>query len=195
MHLDAIHVADDPEPDGVNKGNGEKEPPNKPPHEGNEVDSKESEQHSNRERSKRTETSISQLKEVRAIRSTVKTMANQKQLRLDKIKWVENSSSDVTKPTYMKDVLKPALWNTKDKHNIETFMTKYGMYCDAVDYMGDEIRVKGFGSFLNKGASITFTVLEDITSKGGYNYKCISAPGCIGDIIPYGLSRLLLLEP
>ena len=56
----------------------------------------------------------------------------------------------------MKNVPKPTTWDTKDKRNIETFFTEYEMYCDASGYIGDEVRIRSFGSFSKDGASIAF---------------------------------------
>ena len=57
---------------------------------------------------------------------------------------------------YMKNVPKPPLWVTRDKRNIETFLTEYEAYCDAAAYIGDAVRVRSFGSFLKESASTTF---------------------------------------
>lgn len=62
----------------------------------------------------------------------------------------------------MKNVLKPIMWDTKDKRNIKTFLTKYEMYCDASEYIGDEVRVRSFRSFLKKYASIAFAAWQDL---------------------------------
>ena len=70
-------------------------------------------------------------------------------------KW-EISSSNVTKPTYIKNVPKSTTWDTKDKRNIEDFLTEYETYCDASRYNGDDVKVRSFGSFLKDGASIAF---------------------------------------
>ena len=56
----------------------------------------------------------------------------------------------------MKNVPKPMLWDTRDKRNIEAFLTEYEAYCDTVGYIGDAVRVRSFRSFLKEGASTTF---------------------------------------
>jgi hypothetical protein len=73
-----------------------------------------------------------------------------------------NSSSDGSKPTYMKNISKPTTWDTKDKRNIETFFMEYETYCDASGYIGDEVRVRSFGSFLKEGASIVFAAWRNL---------------------------------
>jgi hypothetical protein len=67
-----------------------------------------------------------------------------------------SSPSILSKVTYMKNVPKPVLWDTKDKRNIEFFMTKYENYCYAFGYLGDDVRVRSFGTFLKDSARITF---------------------------------------
>lgn len=52
------------------------------------------------------------------------------------------------------------MWDTKDKRNIEAFVTEYETYCDALGYRGDKVRVRSFGSFLKEGASITFVAWQ-----------------------------------
>jgi hypothetical protein len=67
-----------------------------------------------------------------------------------------SSSSISSKIIYMKNVPKLALWDTKDKRNIKFSMTKYENYCDASDYLGDDVRVRSFSTFLKDSARITF---------------------------------------
>lgn len=83
-------------------------------------------------------------------------MVDQNRFLLDIIKSEKVSSSDVTKPTYMKDVPKPTTWNTQDKRNVEAFVTKYEIYCDASGYHSDKVKVRSFGLFLKKGTPIKF---------------------------------------
>jgi hypothetical protein len=66
------------------------------------------------------------------------------------------SPSILSKVTYMKNVPKPALWDTKDKQNIEFFMIEYKSYCDASGYQEVDVRMKSFSTFLKDSAEITF---------------------------------------
>ena len=61
-----------------------------------------------------------------------------------------------TKVVYMKNVPKPVIWDTKDCKNIETFITEYETYCDALGYVDNDVRVRSFGSFLKEGAVATY---------------------------------------
>lgn len=81
---------------------------------------------------------------------------DQNHLMMKFLKSTRSASSDGPRPTYMKNVLKPMTWDTRDKKNIEAFLTEYEAYCDASDYIGDELRVRNFGSLLKDDASIAF---------------------------------------
>ena len=51
---------------------------------------------------------------------------------------------------------KPLTWDTRDKRNIEAFLSEYEAYCDASGYIGNEVRMRSFGPFIKEGASIAF---------------------------------------
>lgn len=51
----------------------------------------------------------------------------------------DSLSSDATRSTYMKNVSKPTTWNTKDKRNIEAFLTEYETYCDVSGSRGENL--------------------------------------------------------
>lgn len=122
-----------------------------------EISFSESGRYSGHEGLRRRETPIARLKkEVCKMKSVVKAMANQNQMLMGIIKSRKVISAKGPKPTYMKDVPKPMLCDTKDKRTIETLVNKYEAYCDASRYIGNEVRVRSFGSFLKDGASISF---------------------------------------
>lgn len=68
------------------------------------------------------------------------------------LKSTRSASSDEPRPTYMKNVPKPLTWDMRDKHNIEAYLTEYKAYCNVPDYIGDEVRLMNFGSFIKEGA-------------------------------------------
>jgi hypothetical protein len=122
-----------------------------------EVESEESEKDSDREEPRRRETPIAKLRdELREMKATIIALAQQNQMLVEMVQKRRSLSSDGSKPTYMKNVPKPTAWDTKDKMNIETFLTEYEMYCDALGYIGDDVRLRIFRSFLKDGASIVF---------------------------------------
>ena len=61
------------------------------------------------------------------------------------------------KVVYMKNVLKLVVWDTKDRRNIETFITEYETYCNALGYLNDDVKVRSFGSFLKEGIIATYS--------------------------------------
>ena len=54
------------------------------------------------------------------------------QVAVAKIREVVTPASSA-KVVYMKNVPKPMVWDTKDRKNIETFITKYETYREYVD--------------------------------------------------------------
>jgi hypothetical protein len=54
----------------------------------------------------------------------------------------------------MKNVFKPIIWNTNNKQTLKNFIIKYETIYEGLRYVKDNV---SFGSFLNKGASITFS--------------------------------------
>lgn len=71
----------------------------------------------------------------------------QNQMLLKIIKSRKKSSSDTTKHTYMKNVLKFTCWDTKDKQIIMAILTDYETYYDASSYNEDKVRVWNFVFF------------------------------------------------
>ena len=71
-------------------------------------------------------------------------------------KSTRSALSDGPRSTYMKNVPKPMTWDTRDKKNIEALLIEYEAYCDASGYIGDELRVRNFGSLLKDDESIAF---------------------------------------
>jgi hypothetical protein len=82
----------------------------------------------------------------------------QNQLLMERLFKMDRVSSlfILSKVTYIKNVPKPALWDTKDKGNINFFMTEYESYCNEFGYLGDDVRVRSFDTFLKDSAGITF---------------------------------------
>lgn len=135
--------------------------PNVPLNASDEVDYDGSESDSDRKRPRRSETPVKHLKdEVDQMRAVMTTLIDQNNIMLEIIKSNRSASSDGPRPTYMKNVPKPVTWDTRDKRNIEAFLTEYEAYCDVSDYIGDEVRVRSFGSFLKEGASIAFAAWQ-----------------------------------
>lgn len=83
-------------------------------------------------------------------------LIDQNHLMMEILKSSRSASLDGPRPTYMKNMPKPLTWDTRDKRNIEAFFNEYEAYCDASGYIGDEVRVRSYGSFLKEGASIAF---------------------------------------
>ena len=129
----------------------ESKQPNEPPPRGDEVDYEESTSESDRKGPRRSETKVArlenELKEIKSVRSQVL-------LQLAKSK--SASLGKIHPGLYMKNVSKPIIWDTRDKQNIEAFLTEYEAYCDAADYIGNTVRIRSFRSFLKKDASTTF---------------------------------------
>ena len=135
------------------------EQPNVPLDASEEVDSEESEKDSDREGPRHGETAVVRFKsEFREMQATIASLVQQNQMLMELAqgKLAKGSSSDGSKPTYMKNVPKPPNWDTKDRRNIEAFLTEYETYCNASGYIGDEVRVRSFGSFLKEGAAVSF---------------------------------------
>lgn len=159
LNLEPIHNELNQEQGVVNQALMAEGQPNVPLREREDVDFEESENDSDREEPQRRETPITKLKdEFCEMRATMATLIVLNQMLVEIIRSGKSLSSDATKPTYMKNVPKPMTWDTKDKRNIETFLTEYETYCDASGYNGDEVRVRNFGSFLKDGVSIAFAV-------------------------------------
>lgn len=78
------------------------------------------------------------------------------------------------KVTYTKNVPKPVVLDTKDRRNIETFITEYETYCDASGYLEDDVRVQSFGSFLKEGTIATFAAWR-ATHPGAISWKNLKA--------------------
>jgi hypothetical protein len=93
--------------------------------------------------------------EIKDIRRIMTNILDQNHLLMKLFK-SRTASSDESHPTYIKNVPKPMTWDTRDKRNMETFLTEYKTYCNASGYIGDEVRVRNFGSFFKDGASIAF---------------------------------------
>jgi hypothetical protein len=58
-----------------------------------------------------------------------------------------SSPSILSKITYMKNMSNAVLWDTKDKQNINFFMTKYESYSNASGYREDNVHVRSFSTF------------------------------------------------
>lgn len=142
------------------------EQPNVPLVASDEVDSDGSESDSARKGPRRSKTPVVRLKdEVKEIRAVITNLMDQNHLLMEFLKNSRSASSDGSRPTYMKNVPKLMTWDTRDKRNIEAFPTEYEAYCDVSGYIGDEVRVKSFGSFLKEGASIAFAAWRGLRGK------------------------------
>ena len=160
LNLDPIPTKPNVEQGVVDQAPVAEEQPNVPS-ESEEVESEESEKDSDQEGPRRRETPIAKLcNEFREMQAIINALAQQNQMLVDMVQKRKNLSSDGSKPTYMQNVPKPMSWDTKDKRNIETFLTEYETYCDASGYIGDEVRVRCFGSFFKDGAAIAFAVWQ-----------------------------------
>lgn len=154
FNLEPIDLDPNPGADEVNQGNGHSGPPNEPPPGGDEVDyePEESASDSDRKNPRRSETKLNR------VETELKEMRNMMNLVVLQLAKATSVSSGGTSPgLYMKNVPKPQLWDTRDKRNIEAFLTEYEAYCEAAGYIGDAVRVRSFGSFLKEGASTTFS--------------------------------------
>lgn len=164
-NLEPLAIGPNPELGEVNQDVAESEQPNVPLVASDEVDYDESESESDRKGPRRSETPVTRLKdEVKEIRGIMTNILDQNHLLMELLK-SRTASSDEPRPTYMKNVPKPITWDTRDKRNIETFLTEYEAYCDASGYIGDEVRVRSFGSFLKDGASIAFAAWQNRAAK------------------------------
>ena len=151
MNLKPLAVETNPEPDEVNQGLAGSEQPNEPPFEGDEVDYEESASKSDRKMPRRAETPVSRLKdEVKDLRDIMN------QVLMETVKNRRASSGETRPVVYMKNMPKRMTWDTRDKRNIEAFLTEYEAYCDAAGYISDAVWVRNFGYFLKEGASMTF---------------------------------------
>lgn len=149
LNLEPIRNELNQEQGVVNQAVGVEDQPNAPLDESEGVESEEPKKDSDREGPRRRETPMAKLKdEFREMRATMAMLIDQNQMLVEIIRSKINTSSDATKPTYMKNVLKPTMWDTRDKRNIKAFFTEYETYCDASGYNGDEVKVRSFGSFL-----------------------------------------------
>ena len=139
LNLEPLVVGTNPEPGQVNQGAAGSDQPNVPLVASDEVDYDESESESDRKGSRRSETPVTRLKdEVKKIRRIMTNILDQNHLFMELLK-SRTVSSNEPRPTYMKNVPKPMTWDTRDKRNIETFLTEYEAYCDASGYIGDEV--------------------------------------------------------
>ena len=167
LNLDLIPTELNVEQGMVDQALMAEDQPNVPPIENEEVESEESVKDSNREAPRQQEPSMTKFKdEFCEMKATITTLIDQNRMLVEIMKSGKSSSSDATKPTYMKNVPKPTTWDTKDKRNIEAIITEYETYCDAAGYNDDEVRVKIFGSFLKDDASIAFVACQG--SRGEY---------------------------
>jgi len=140
LNLDAILPEPNVEQGVVDQAKEAKAQPNVPSEVSEEVESEESEKDSDREGPRRRETPIAKNRnEFREMKAIITSLAQQNQMLLEMVQKGRSSSSDGSKPTYMKNVPKPTTWDTKDKSNIDSFLTEYETYCDASGYIGDEV--------------------------------------------------------
>lgn len=63
--------------------------------------------------------------EVREMKSVMQTMTYQNKLLMGIIKSSKTTPTEGPKPTYMRDVPKLTLWDTKDRRTIKTFINEY----------------------------------------------------------------------
>lgn len=139
---------------------------NVPPEENEEVESKESKNNSDWEGPWRHKTSMTKFKnDFREMQATIASLRQQNQILIEMVQRQKNSSLDGSNPSYMKNVPKLTTWDTKDKNNIEILLTEYETYCDALGYIGDEVRMRNFGSFLKGRAVVSFASLQNLTVK------------------------------
>ena len=139
LNLEPLAVETNPEPGEVNQDVAGSEQHNVPLFVSDEVDYDESASESDRKGPRRSETPVAPLKD------EVKEMRGIKNQILMELLKSRTASSEEPRPTvYMKNVPKPMIWDTRNKRNIEAFITEYEAYCDASGYIGDEVRVKRF---------------------------------------------------
>jgi hypothetical protein len=145
FNLEPMALDPNPEADEVNQGIGDSGQPNEPPPRGDEVDyePEESASDSDRKNPRRSETKLTR------VETELKKMRNMMNLVVLQLAKATSASSGGTSPgLYMKNMPKPPVWDTRDKRNIEAFLTEYEAYCEAAGYIGDAVRVRSFGSFL-----------------------------------------------
>ena len=155
LNLEPLTVETNPESGEVNQGVAGSEQPKIPLVASDEVDYDGSESDSDRKGPRRSETPIARLKdEVKDIRAVMANLMDQNHLMIEILKSTRSASSDGTRPTYMENVPKPLTWDTRDKRNIEVFLTEYEAYCDASGYIGDNVRVRTLGPSLRRAHSL-----------------------------------------
>lgn len=73
---------------------------------------------------------------------------------------------------FPKNAPKPSLWNTKDKRNVESLLTKYEVYREALGVQGDNERVRFFTRFFKAGECITSMAwMTTRSEEGPINWK------------------------